>query len=131
MPLCFWSVRDSPFGPTERSGRSSQVPVIISWMYATEGKFAEADAVIQKNKCSNVSFVAARQYAVDPSGAEQLLRANADKKDLARGLGEFVKAAAEKGNIAEALRFLDAVQSLGGPDSVSSEVHETARAWTI
>jgi tetratricopeptide (TPR) repeat protein len=106
-------------------------PCDYSWMYATEGKFAEADAVIQTNKCSNVSFVAARQYGVDPSGAEQLLRANADKKDLARGLGEFVKAAAEKGNIAEALRFLGAVQSLGGTDSVSSEVHEIAWAWTI
>jgi len=93
-------------------------------MYATEGKYAEADAVILKNKCSNVSFVAARQYGVDPSGAEQLLRANADKEDLARGLAEMVKAAAEKGNIGEALRFLGDVQSLGGPDSVSSEVHE-------
>ena len=34
-------------------------------------------------------------------------------------------------SIAEALRFLGAVQSLGGPDGVSSEVHEIARAWTI
>ena len=65
-----------------------------SWMYATVGKFAEADGVILKNARSNVSFVAGRQYGVDPSGAEQLLRANADKEDLARGLGEFVKAAA-------------------------------------
>jgi hypothetical protein len=106
-------------------------PCDYSWMYATEGKFADADAVILKNKCSNVSFVTARQYGVDPSGAEQLLRTNADKEDLARGLGEFVKAAAEKGNIAEALRFLGDVQSLSGPDSVRSEVHEIARAWTI
>jgi hypothetical protein len=106
-------------------------PCDYSWMYATEGKYAEADAVILKNKCSNVSFVAARQYGVDPSGAEQLLRANADKEDLARGLAELVKAAAEKGNIGEALRFLGDVQSLGGPDSVSSEVHEIARAWTV
>lgn len=106
-------------------------PCDYSWMYATEGKYAEADAVILKNKCSNVSFVAARQYGVDPSGAEQLLRANADKEDLALGLAELVKAAAEKGNIGEALRFLGDVQSLGGPDSVSSEVHEIARAWTI
>jgi hypothetical protein len=106
-------------------------PCDHSWMYATEGKFAEADAVILKNKCSNVSFVAARQYGVDPSGAEQLLRSNADKKDLARGLGEFVKVAAEKGNIAEALRFLGDVQSLSGPGSVSREVQDIARAWTI
>jgi tetratricopeptide (TPR) repeat protein len=106
-------------------------PCDYSWMYATEGKFAKADAVILKNKCSIVSFVAARQYGVDPSGAEQLLRANADKEDLARGLGELVKPAAEKGNIAEALRFLGDVQSLSGPDRVSSEVHEISRAWTI
>jgi tetratricopeptide (TPR) repeat protein len=106
-------------------------PCDYSWLYATEGKFAEADAVILKNKCSNVSFVAARQYAVDPSGAEQLLRANADKEDLARGLGELVKAAAEKGNITEGLRFLGDVQSLSRPDSVSPEVHDIARAWTI
>jgi hypothetical protein len=106
-------------------------PCDYSWMYATEGKFAEADAVILKNKCPNVSFVAARQYAVDPSGAEQLLRATAVKADLARGLGELVRAAAEKGNIADALRFLGDVQSLSGPDSASSEVHEIARAWTI
>jgi hypothetical protein len=106
-------------------------PCDYSWMYTTEGKFTEADAVILKNKCPNVSFVAVRQYAVDPSGAEQLLRANAGKEDLTRGLGELVKAAAEKGNIAEALRFLGDVQSLSGPDSLSSEVHESARNWTI
>ena len=90
----------------------------------------EADAVILKNKCPNVSFVAARQYAADPSGAEKLLRANADKDDLARGLGESVKAAAEKGNITETLRFLGDVQSLG-PGRVSSQVQEIARSWTI
>jgi hypothetical protein len=45
---------------------------------ATRGKFAEADALIDQNKCSNVSFVAIRQYAVDPIGAERLLRAKAD-----------------------------------------------------
>ena len=105
-------------------------PCDDSWLYATQGKFSEADAVILKNKCPNVSFVAARQYAADPSGAEKLLRANADKDDLARGLGEFVKAAAEKGNITEALRFLGDVQSLG-PGRVSSQVQEIARSWTI
>lgn len=34
---------------------------------ATVGKFVEADTLIRQNKCSsNVSFVAIRQYAVDP-----------------------------------------------------------------
>ena len=84
----------------------------------------------RRGSSPNVSFVAARQYAADPSGAEKLLRANADKDDLARGLGEFVKAAAEKGNITEALRFLGDVQSLG-PGRVSSQVQEIARSWTI
>jgi hypothetical protein len=112
-------------------GTIQATPCDYSWIYATEGKFVEADDVILKNKCPNVSFVAARQYAVDPSGAEQLLRANADKEDLARGLGELVKAAADKGNIAEALRFLGDLQSLSGPNSVSSAIHDIARAWTI
>jgi hypothetical protein len=106
-------------------------PCDYSWTYATEGKFAEADAVILKNKCSNVSFVAAGQYAIDPTGAEQLLRANADKKELARGLGELVDAAVKKGDIADALRFLGDLQNLSGPDSACLQVHEIARAWTI
>lgn len=112
--------------------RTLQVtPCNYSWMYATEGKFAEAAAVIEQNKCSNVSFVASRQYSVDPAGAERLLRARADRQDLSRGLGEFAMAAAEKGNIAEALRFFDDVQSLRGAESVSREIHEIARDWTI
>jgi len=98
---------------------------------ATEGKFAEADELIEQNKCSNVSFVAAQQYAVDPLGAEHLLRGNADPPDLNRGLAEFAVAAAKKGDIAEALRFLDNVQSLRGPGNAYPVVHEIARAWTI
>jgi hypothetical protein len=98
---------------------------------ATEGKFAEADKLIEQNKCSNVSFVAAQQYAVDPVGAEHLLRGTADPHDLNRGLAEFAVAAANKGDIAEALRFLDNVQSLRGPGNACPVVHEIARAWTI
>ncbi len=118
--------------PRKEEVRTIQLaPCDYSWMYATEGKFAEAAAIIQQNQCPNVSFVAARQYAVDPADAEHLLRARADQQDLARGLGEFAKVAAEKGNIAEALRFLDNIQSLSGAESVNPEVHAIARAWTI
>jgi len=102
-----------------------------SWLNAMQGKFAEADKIILNNKCPSVSFVAARQYPVDPSGAEQLLRANAGKEDLARGLGEIAKLAAAQGNIAEALRFLGDAQSLRGPDQLGSQIREIARAWTI
>jgi hypothetical protein len=106
-------------------------PCDYSLMYATEGRSAEADAVIQHNQCSNVSFVAGRQYAGDAAGAEHLLRANADRQDLARGLSEFAKTAAEKGNIVEALRFLDDLRSLSRTESGSRVVQEIARAWTI
>lgn len=106
-------------------------PCDLSWIYVNEGKFAEADAAIVKNKCSNVSSIAVRQYAVDPLGAERLLRANADKKDLALGLEQFIEAAAKNGNIADALRLLSDLQNLNGTNSGSLEVREIARGWTI
>src|SRR6202020_243412 len=49
---------------------------------ATRGKFAEADEIIRKNGCSNVSSVAIRQYEADPWGAERLLREKSDARDL-------------------------------------------------
>ena len=106
-------------------------PCDYSYMYAAEGKFAEADALIQKNKCSNVSYVAAQQYAVDPVGAEHLLRTRADRDDLARGLSELAKAAAQKRDISEALRFLDELQDLSPAHTGKNDLREVARAWTI
>jgi hypothetical protein len=108
---------------------------------ATRGQFAEADALIDQNKCSNVSFVAIRQYAVDPIGGERLLRAKADPQDLEYGLDQLGVAAANNSNIAEALRFLDNLQNLsraGNSGNVvltearnTELIHATARAWTI
>ena len=79
---------------------------------ATRGKFADVDEVIQKNGCSNDSFVAVRQYEVDPSGAERLLRDRSDSQDLAFGLDQFAAVAARKGNIIESLRLLNDLQNV-------------------
>ncbi len=106
-------------------------PCDYAYLDATQGKFVEAETVFQKNRCRNVTFVATRQYATDPSGAERLLRANADKQELVGGFGDLSKAAAEKGNISEALRFLAEAERLGGPNTVIFDVQLVARAWTI
>ena len=115
------------------------IPCDDAYFYATRGKFAEADEVIRKNGCTNISFVAVHQYEVDPSGAERLLRDTSDSQDLVFGLGQFAAAAAKKGNIVEALRLLNDLQSvnLGEKNKVLAEargtgaIHEIARAWTI
>ncbi|MCU1315067.1 MAG: hypothetical protein JWN63_389 [Candidatus Acidoferrum typicum] len=116
-------------------------PCDIAYVDATGGKFAEADAVIEQNKCSNVSYIAIRQYAIDPAGAERLLRSKAGPQDLAYGLDQLGVAAAKKGNIPEALRFLDNLQSLSTAENTGNVVltearttdlvHELARSWTI
>jgi hypothetical protein len=115
-------------------------PCDVAYFAATGGKFAEADAVIEQNTCSNVSFVAIRQYSIDPTGAERLLRSKAGPQELAYGLDQLGVAAAKKGNIPEALRFLDNLQSLSPKNTgnvvltearTTDLVHEIARAWTI
>jgi hypothetical protein len=98
-----------------------------------------AHDLIQKNGCSNVSFVAVRQYEVDPSGAERLLRDKSDSQDLAFGLDQFAAVAARKGNIVEALRLLNDLQNVTrGEKNVglaearaTHAIHEIARLWTI
>jgi hypothetical protein len=114
-------------------------PCDDAYFDATRGKFAEADEVLRKNGCSNVSFVAVHQYEADPSGAERLLRDKSDSQDLVFGLGQFAAVAARKGNIAEALRLLNDLQSvnLGEKNRGLAEARSTdailqiARAWTI
>ena len=118
-------------------------PCDIANYYGLHGRFVEADALIEHNKCANVSFVAIRQYAVDPSGAEHLLRGASEPLDLTYGLEQLAVQAANKGDIAETLRFLNDLSSLtttrGGASRVRAEaaarsaeaVHEIARAWTI
>ena len=103
------------------------------------GEFADVDEVIQKNGCSNDSFVAVRQYEVDPSGAERLLRDRSDSQDLAFGLDQFAAVAARKGNIIQALRLLNDLQTVSrGENNVAlaearaaDAIHEIAGAWTI
>lgn len=114
-------------------------PCSAAYHDASIGEFAEADAMIEQYKCSNVSFIAIQQYAVDQVGAERLLRSNADSQDLAYGLDRFAVAAAKKGNIVEALHFLDNLQSLSRTEKNAvlaqargdDAVHEIARCWTI
>jgi hypothetical protein len=108
---------------------------------ATIGDFAAADSVIEQNNCSYTYFIAVQQYAVDPVGAERMLRAHAGPQDLALGLDELAITAAKQGNIAEALRFLDDLQSPAVVGNQNNEVlaqaradeavHAIARCWTI
>jgi len=114
-------------------------PCDEAYSYATRGKFAEADEVIRKNGCSNVSFVAVHQYEVDPSGAERLLRDTSDSYHLASGLSQLAAVAAKKGNITEALRLLNDLQTVNlgekykglAGDWGLDATHQIARAWTI
>jgi hypothetical protein len=108
---------------------------------AAIGDFAAADSVIEQNNCSYTYFIAVQQYAVDPAGAERMLRAHADPQDLAFGLDQLAIAAARQGNISEALRFLDNLHSPAVVGNQKNEVlaeargdeavHAIARNWTI
>lgn len=115
-------------------------PCMTAADYGRQGKFAEADALLEENKCTWVSFVAIRQYAVDPAGAEHLLRSRSNPEDLLCGLDELAVTASKKGNITEALRFLGGLQGLKdgtpripslGEDKLNDAVHGIARYWTI
>jgi hypothetical protein len=114
-------------------------PCDDAYLDATRGKFPEADEVIRKNGCSNVSFVVDLQYEVDPSGAERLLRDTSNPQDLAFGLGQFAAVAARKGDIVEALRLLNDLQSVNLGEKnrplaearVTDAIHQIARGWTI
>ncbi len=115
-------------------------PCEIAYSYADQGKFAEANALVDQNKCTNNSFIAGKEYALDPAGAEQLLRETSTGDDLIFGLGQLAVAAAQKGNVSEALRFFSDLQNLkrstaksdlGAEARVNEAVHGIARYWTI
>lgn len=106
-------------------------PCDLACHNATIGKFVEADTLIEQNKCPQVACVASKQYLVDPSGAERLLQRASDPKDKASGLGDFAMAAANKGQISEALRFYQHHESLAGIGSGLQVAQTIARAWTI
>jgi hypothetical protein len=95
-------------------------------------EFAAAYALIEKTRCW-YSFLAIKQYANDPAGAEQALQRSADPMDVCFGLTEFAKAAATNGNIRDALRFIDAAQKGCGEKGgdVFGAVRQVAREWTI
>jgi hypothetical protein len=104
-------------------------PCDNAYSEAIRGKFAEADEIIRKGGCSNVTFIAVHQYEVDPSGAEHLLRDTSNPQDLAFGLSQFAAVAARKGNIVEALRLLNDLQSvnLGEKNKVLAEARAPMR----
>jgi hypothetical protein len=60
-----------------------------------------------------------------------LLQTVSDPKDKAIGLADFGIAAANKGQISEALRFYHDLESLAGVGSGTQVAHTIARAWTI
>ncbi len=105
---------------------------------ANEG-YAKIDAALEENKCTYVSFVAIRQYAVDPVGAEHLLRSEPFNDDRVYGIEQIAVSAAKKGNITEALRLYSEVQNLknsradlfAASANFDDVVKEIARNWTI
>lgn len=103
----------------------------IAYHDASIGKFAEADALVEQNKCPYFSAVAGQQYAADPAGAERLLQKATDAKDRAMGLVAFAISAANKGEISEALRFYHELESIASVGSGPKVVHDIARSWTI
>ena len=104
-------------------------PCEMALFRTTEGKFVEADELVERNNCVNMAYVAIRRFETDPVAAEHLLRSRSDSQNLMYGLGQFAVLAAQKGNIEEALRFHNELESRksGG----FGAVHEIARAWTI
>lgn len=124
VPFTLWDHLDVRSIPTIQA-----TPCDTAAMYATEGKFALADSTLEQNKCSYVTFVAIQQYSVDPVGAERLLRTATNAMDLASGWNQFTLAAAAKGDLAEAFRFLDNLQKMGRVNPQA--VHAVARVWTI
>ncbi|HTF26607.1 MAG TPA: hypothetical protein VK937_22255 [Candidatus Limnocylindria bacterium] len=95
-------------------------------------EFSAAYALIENTKCW-YSFLATKQYASDPAGAEQALQRSSDPMDVCFGLTEFAKAAAANGNIPDAVRFIDAAQKHCGEKGgyLFGAVQQVARQWTI
>jgi hypothetical protein len=115
-------------------------PCEIAYNSADQGKFAEANALVGQNKCKNNSFIATREYALDPAGAERLLRETSNGDDLIFGLGQLAVAAAKKGNVPEALRFFSDLQNIKDSTAksdllaetgVTDAVHGIGRYWTV
>ena len=107
-------------------------PCGIAAGYGLQGKFAEADALIEQNRCKGLSFVAIRQYAVDPAGAERLLRSSSTGDDFAFWARPVGCRGSEEGNSSEALRFLGDLQTLkdGARGAQSLRKSESTKPFT-
>jgi hypothetical protein len=125
VPLTLW-----PSEPRVIERAANPTPCEAAAFDAFNGKFAEADELLEHNKCDYVAQIAVEQYSSDPVAAERLLRSATNPQDLRSGLDQFAAAAARKGDIAEALRFLGDLQNLS-PGAGDKSVQEVARAWTI
>lgn len=111
--------------------RIEATPCDIAWHDATIGKFAEAWALAERNKCDNTN-VAIEEFAVDPVEAERELHKMSNKNDVSRNLAEMSKAAAKKGDAANALRLFEAAQQVSGkPVPCWDCVQYIAWAWTL
>jgi len=98
----------------------------------TTRDFVEADRLLEQNGCTgtDVTWVAIQQYAVDPAGAEWLLRRSPNAEDLRFGMVQLAIAVANRGDVNEALRMNGVAEQAAGEDFVGA-VPEIARAWTI
>jgi len=97
------------------------------------GRFADAYHAIDHTTCL-VSDVAVKQYPTDPTAAEKALRRSTNRDDLALGMAGFSRAAAKKGDVAGALRFLTAAEVAGADADAwpkTDVVRDVAWVWTI
>jgi tetratricopeptide (TPR) repeat protein len=106
-------------------------PCDVARYDAQLGKFAEAYRLLEGTKCL-VSDVAVKQYPSDPAAAEKALRTSSNREDLALGMAGFARAAARKGDVADALRLLTAAQVAGASDwPQTAVVRDVAWVWTL
>lgn len=106
-------------------------PCDVAYHDASLGNFAEAVSIAEQNKCPYLGNITTPLFAVDPVGAERLLRKYANEQSLAIGLADFATTAAANGNISEALRFFYDLQQVAGANSAYNVARDVARAWTI
>ena len=118
----------------ERTARVSIVepsPCDVARYDAQLGKFADAYRAIEDTTCW-ISDVAIKQYPSDPVAAENALLKSSNREDMTFGMAGFATAAARKGDVEGALRFLTAAQVAGAPDWIRpTVVRDVAWAWTI
>ncbi len=119
----------------ERSAATFSVvepsPCDVARYDAELGRFTEAYHSIEGTRCL-VSDVAIKQYPSDPAAAEKALQKSSNTDDQALGMAGFARAAARKGDLDGALRFLTAAQVAGANDwPQTAVVRDVAWAWTI